>query len=45
MNNTFYPANDYRSYLAHYGVKGMKWGVRHDRIRQLMQDGVVRRRR
>lgn len=28
MNNTFYPANDYRNYLAHYGVKGMKWGVR-----------------
>lgn len=20
-------------YLLHYGVKGMKWGVRHDRIR------------
>jgi hypothetical protein len=28
MNNTFYPTNDYRNYLAHYGVKGMKWGVR-----------------
>jgi len=28
MNNTFYPVNDYRNYLAHYGVKGMKWGVR-----------------
>lgn len=21
----------YESYLAHYGVKGMKWGVRHDK--------------
>ena len=26
-----YPSNDYRSYLAHHGVKGMKWGIRHDR--------------
>ena len=31
MENTFYPINDYRSYLAHHGVKGMKWGVRHDK--------------
>ena len=24
---TFYDApNDYRNYLAHHGVKGMKWG-------------------
>jgi hypothetical protein len=28
MNNTFYPANDYRFYLEHHGVNGMKWGVR-----------------
>lgn len=28
MEGTFYPANDYRNYLAHHGVKGMKWGVR-----------------
>ena len=27
MNNTFYPVNDCR-YLAHYGVKGMRWGIR-----------------
>ena len=31
MGSTFYPLNDFRSYLAHYGVKGMKWGVRKDR--------------
>lgn len=28
MNNTFYSSNDYRHYLEHHGVKGMKWGVR-----------------
>lgn len=29
-----YPSNDYRSYLAHHGVKGMKWGVRHEQARK-----------
>lgn len=24
----YYPVNDYRRYLAHHGIKGMKWGVR-----------------
>lgn len=28
---TFYAPNDYRNYIAHYGVKGMKWGVRKQR--------------
>lgn len=33
-NNTFYDApNDYRNYLAHHGVKGMHWGIRHDPVR------------
>lgn len=32
--STFYPENDYRTYLAHHGVKGMKWGVRHDDYRR-----------
>lgn len=31
MNNTFYSPNDYRRYLEHFGVKGMKWGVRRYR--------------
>lgn len=29
MNELYlYPSNDYRYYLAHHGIKGMKWGVR-----------------
>jgi hypothetical protein len=29
MNELYlYPSNDYRYYLAHHGVPGMKWGVR-----------------
>lgn len=28
---TFYSENDYRHYLVHHGVKGMKWGVCHER--------------
>ena len=31
MRHTFFAPNDYRLYLQHYGVKGMKWGVRKDR--------------
>jgi hypothetical protein len=35
-NNTFYDApNDYRNYLAHHGVKGMKWGVRKQPVTML----------
>lgn len=47
--STFYPENDYRTYLAHHGVKGMKWGVRHDpqrsnyvRFKRAIKDGSVR---
>ena len=30
---TFYDApNDYRNYLAHHGVKGMKWGQRKEYV-------------
>lgn len=28
MNTNYYGDNDYRNYLSHYGVPGMKWGVR-----------------
>lgn len=28
MDSTFYAPNDYRNYLAHHGIKGMRWGVR-----------------
>lgn len=28
---TFYAPNDYRNHIAHFGVKGMKWGVRKQR--------------
>lgn len=28
MNSTFYAPNDYRVYLEHHGIKGMRWGVR-----------------
>lgn len=35
--NTFYPENDYRNYLAHYGVKGMKWR-KHKKDRNLMNN-------
>lgn len=38
MNNTFYAPNDYRNYLAHFGVKGMKWGVRKNRGRSAKGD-------
>jgi len=31
---TFYSNNDYRNYLAHFGVKGMKWGVRKERAKR-----------
>lgn len=28
MEGTFYSTNDYRLYIEHHGIKGMKWGVR-----------------
>lgn len=44
MEGTFYPKNDYRNYLAHFGVKGMKWGVRKDRNRSTKK-GFWKRRK
>lgn len=40
-----YPFNDYRSYLAHHGVKGMKWGVRHDDRRKAIRASREARRK
>lgn len=44
--STFYDSpNDYRNYLEHHGVKGMKWGVRHDdyrRSREYKADAKLR---
>lgn len=34
MYSNYEAPNDYRSYLAHHGVKGMKWGVRHEQARK-----------
>ena len=42
--STFYPENDYRSYLAHHGVKGMKWGVRkaqEKKNRKMRKHGIT----
>ena len=42
--STFYPENDYRSYLAHHGVKGMKWGVRkaqEKKDRKMRKHGIT----
>lgn len=35
---TFYAPNDYRNYIAHYGVKGMKWGVRKQKAQRGIQN-------
>lgn len=29
IKTNIYPDNDYRTYLQHHGIKGMKWGVRN----------------
>lgn len=43
--STFYEStNDYRLYLSHHGVKGMKWGVRHERekkARKMRKHGIT----
>lgn len=32
--SNYEPPNDYRNYLRHHGVKGMRWGIRHDKYRK-----------
>lgn len=32
-------ANIYDDYLMHYGVKGMKWGIRKDRVEKAFKPG------
>lgn len=33
-------ANIYDDYLMHYGVKGMKWGIRKDRVEKAFKPGI-----
>ena len=41
---SYYGENDYRNYLAHYGVLGMKWGVRKDGYRSTGLRSAIARR-
>lgn len=38
---TLIEKNDFRAYLSHDGVKGMKWGIRHKREAQKKQDSLA----
>lgn len=45
MGNEYYGRNDYRDYLAHYGVKGMKWKKRKKRALTPREIKMIRRAR
>lgn len=45
MGNDYYGRNDYRDYLAHYGVKGMKWKKRKRRSLTPEEIRAIRRNR
>lgn len=45
MGNDYYGRNDYRDYLAHYGVKGMKWKKRKRRSLTSEEIRAIRRNR
>lgn len=41
--STFYPENDYRNYLKHYGVKGMRWRHHKSKVPDKIRGGIVSR--
>lgn len=45
MGNDYFGRNDYRDYLAHYGVKGMKWKKRKRRSLTPEEIRAIRRNR
>lgn len=40
MNDEYYGSNDYRDYLSHYGVKGMKWKNHRYVTEEIVRGGV-----
>lgn len=41
--STFYPENDYRNYLKHYGVKGMRWRHHKSKVPDKIRGGIISR--
>ena len=43
---TYTPTPDYyNNYIAHHGVKGMKWGIRNDPIRTHRKKGSIKKKK